>query len=70
MQEEHRSGETTPSQSRADAQTQEAILSAVPANRREFVKRLLVATGTGIAAITALSVSEVMARGKFRSFGT
>jgi len=72
VQEEHTSKEATPSQPHVDAQTEEGILSAVPAGRREFVKRLLVAAGTGVATIAALSVSDVMADDdkRFRSNGT
>lgn len=68
MQDEHKSRESSPGQSPMDAQIQEGILSSVPTNRREFVKRLLVAAGTGVAAMTVLSVSEVMANSKLNSF--
>lgn len=70
MNDEHASSKNAPGRPQAEAPIQEGLLAAVPANRREFVKRLLVAAGAGIAVITSLSISEVMAHGRLKSGGT
>jgi hypothetical protein len=38
-----------------------AVLAEVPPDRREFVKRMLVGAGMGLAVITSLYIPDVMA---------
>lgn len=51
----------TKAQSPLPAPSEEAVLAEVPPDRREFVKRMLVGAGMGLAVITSLYIPDVMA---------
>jgi hypothetical protein len=43
------------------ASTDQGVLAEIPPDRREFVKRMLVGAGMGLAVITSLYIPDVMA---------
>lgn len=48
-------------QDRGAASVDQDVLAEVPPDRREFVKRMLVGAGMGLAVITSLYIPDVMA---------
>lgn len=46
------------------ASADEGVMAEIPPDRREFVKRMLLGAGAGLAIITSLSIPEVMAHGR------
>lgn len=48
-------------QSHHPAPGDDAVLTEIPPDRREFVKRMLMGAGVGLAVITSLYIPDVMA---------